>query len=82
MISGPTDQPTYEKIFETKHHLTSKATAEEFGFEYGATDNSEDLKILIQTFFDESNGPKLIEYFSDAYTNTEDFKAFKKRFTE
>ncbi len=80
MIPGPTNQPTYERIFETKHQLTAEATAKEFGMEYQAATDIASLEELLKDFFNLSNGPKVIEFFSDAESNTHTFNQFKSLF--
>ena len=81
MIPGPTDQPAYENIFETKHTLNAKSTANEFNMHYQAAFEIESFKKALENFFEPSNQCKVLEYFTDAAGNTESFNAFKKLFT-
>ncbi len=81
MIPGPTDQPAYESIFETKHDLNAKATAKEFGMDYQAAFEIDSFKKALDSFFEASSQAKVLEYFTDAQNNSESFKAFKNLFT-
>lgn len=81
MIPGPTDQPAYENIFETKHTLNAKSTANEFNMHYQAAFEIESFKKALENFFEPSSQCKVLEYFTDAAGNTESFNAFKKLFT-
>ncbi|MBO3700494.1 2-succinyl-5-enolpyruvyl-6-hydroxy-3-cyclohexene-1-carboxylic-acid synthase [Roseivirga sp. E12] len=78
MIKGPQDQPDYDKLFETDQPLTAENTARDYNFEYLSCTDLGGLTNALKGFYQPSEGPKVIEVFSDSKQNTEIFEAFKK----
>ncbi|MBI0400220.1 2-succinyl-5-enolpyruvyl-6-hydroxy-3-cyclohexene-1-carboxylic-acid synthase [Cyclobacterium marinum] len=78
MIDGPSKLPELDEYFETKQKLNGKFLAEEFNFHYRGVTGMGDLLSELQTFFDKSLNPKLLEIKCDSETNTNTLKMIKE----
>jgi len=61
----------FEEFFETKHNMTAKQLCEQFGFEYHTANNTISVKEQLTSFFNISEGPKLLEIFTPSMVNDE-----------
>ncbi|MGI9544124.1 MAG: 2-succinyl-5-enolpyruvyl-6-hydroxy-3-cyclohexene-1-carboxylic-acid synthase, partial [Cyclobacteriaceae bacterium] len=61
LIDGPSDQPELENYFETNQKLSAKNTAEDYNFEYAVCGDSKGFQDSLESFFDQSDRPKIIE---------------------
>lgn len=71
IIPGPEDSGVVETVFETRHHLTAEYLAEMFGFEYIPVKNQEELNSALETFYSDSNRPKIMEINTSEIENAE-----------
>jgi 2-succinyl-5-enolpyruvyl-6-hydroxy-3-cyclohexene-1-carboxylate synthase len=69
ILPGHKNTKNFDTYFETKHDLTASHLCEMYNFEYLAADNEKDLKNTLETFFQETNSPKLLEVFTPGITN-------------
>ena len=77
LIDGPNSQPELEDFFLTPHHQTAKNMSEDFGLEYYFCKNHLELEELLNTFFEPSERPKIVEISSDIAENSKIFREFK-----
>jgi 2-succinyl-5-enolpyruvyl-6-hydroxy-3-cyclohexene-1-carboxylate synthase len=82
LIDGPSRLPELEEYFETHQKLTAQRTAEDAGFQYLQARNETALQVHLQTFFEASEAPKLLEVFTDKRLNAEVWKNFKEGLKE
>ena len=61
--------PRFEDFLETKHNRTAQPIALENHFEYLAAHSSDELAECLNSFFDESASPKLLEVFTPSDQN-------------
>ncbi len=80
MIKGPQDQPDYDKLFQTNQPLSAENTSRDYNFDYQACSDLNGLNVALESFFQSSDKPKLIEVFSESKKNTDIFNEFKKMF--
>lgn len=78
MIDGPSKLPELDEYFETKQKLDGKHLADEFNFQYQIVKSMDELQSGLQTFFDKSLNPKLLEIKCDSETNTNTLKMIKE----
>ncbi|GAB2989743.1 2-succinyl-5-enolpyruvyl-6-hydroxy-3-cyclohexene-1-carboxylic-acid synthase [Cyclobacterium sediminis] len=78
MIDGPSKLPELDEYFETKQKLDGKNLADEFNFQYQLVKSMDGLQSGLQTFFDKSLNPKLLEIKCDSETNTNTLKMIKE----
>ena len=71
ILPGNKNTENFDTYFETKHNLTAKHLSEMYGFEYFSVSNESDLQQQLDTFFDRSKKPKLIEIFTPRTINDE-----------
>lgn len=81
LIDGPSKQPELEEFFETKQKLVASHLAAEFGFHYALVRNQEELEAAIQTFYEPSLKPKIIEIETSSSKNAEILKEVKSTIT-
>ncbi|MEI6882660.1 MAG: thiamine pyrophosphate-binding protein, partial [Bacteroidota bacterium] len=77
LIDGPNSQPELEDFFLTPHHQTAKNMSEDFGLDYYFCKNHLELEELLNTFFEPSERPKIVEISSDIAENSKIFREFK-----
>jgi 2-succinyl-5-enolpyruvyl-6-hydroxy-3-cyclohexene-1-carboxylate synthase len=77
LIDGPNSQPELEDFFLTPHHQTAKNMSEDFGLDYYFRKNHLELEELLNTFFEPSERPKIVEISSDIVENSKIFREFK-----
>ena len=78
MIDGPSKLPELNEYFETKQKLNGENLADEFNFQYLIVKSMDELQSGLQTFFDKSLSPKLLEVKCDSETNTNTLKMIKE----
>ncbi|MEQ9403794.1 MAG: 2-succinyl-5-enolpyruvyl-6-hydroxy-3-cyclohexene-1-carboxylic-acid synthase [Cyclobacteriaceae bacterium] len=82
LIDGPSRLPELEEYFETRHDRTAKNICEENSIEYTLVDNMNDLKVTLDSFYDQSPKAKLLEIKTTPEINQKEFKAFKNGINE
>ncbi|MFK7833806.1 MAG: 2-succinyl-5-enolpyruvyl-6-hydroxy-3-cyclohexene-1-carboxylate synthase [Winogradskyella sp.] len=81
ILPGHKDTENFDYFFETKHHLNSKQLCDMFGFEYIEAKDDKQLHVELESFYNESQKPKLLEVFTPARSNDKillDFFKFVK----
>ena len=77
MIPGPQKQPELQKLFLTNQKLSAVDLANEFNMHYQECYSHEELELGLESFFEKSDHPKIIEVHSVVSDNTRIFEAFK-----
>lgn len=67
-IPGPQTTNALD-FFETPHQLTARHLCNMFDFEYFATNNNQELTHSLNSFYDKSDKPKLLEIFTPQKLN-------------
>lgn len=78
MIDGPAEQPELEEYFETQQKLNAKSLAAEMGFEYCLVRDAAALEDCLETFFQKSLRPKIVEIESSSENNTRTLKTLNE----
>lgn len=71
ILPGHKNTENFDAFFETKHNLTAKQLCAMYGFEYNTAKNKEELSTKLNTFYSNSNKPKLLEIFTPSKINDE-----------
>lgn len=69
ILPGHKNTDNFDTYFETKHHLTAKHLCEMHGIEYHKASEELILEDTLQSFYDNSKKPKLLEIFTPARLN-------------
>lgn len=77
LIDGPAMLPELEEFFETEQKLSAGNLAMEFGFEYSPVHATEELERALDSFYEKSIRPKILEVFSESKLNSEILKTVK-----
>ena len=70
IIPGPDTSSALEKYFVTHHNRTARLLAEEYHFEYQEVCTQTELEEALNTFFNDSDKPKLLEINTKKYNNS------------
>lgn len=70
MIKGPSAQPELEEYFETVQRLDASFLAKEHDFEYVQVQEEKELIEALETFYQPSIKPKILEITSESPKNT------------
>ncbi|NRR92640.1 2-succinyl-5-enolpyruvyl-6-hydroxy-3-cyclohexene-1-carboxylic-acid synthase [Winogradskyella undariae] len=69
ILPGHKDTENFDRYFETKHHLSAKQLCNMYDFEYGLAKDQKELDDQLDSFYNESKQPKLLEIFTPSQTN-------------
>ncbi|TLP77589.1 2-succinyl-5-enolpyruvyl-6-hydroxy-3-cyclohexene-1-carboxylic-acid synthase [Maribacter sp. ACAM166] len=69
ILPGKENSDDFETYFETRHELNAEHLCSMFGFDYHTTNSSDTLQDQLNSFFDDSGRPKLLEVFTPALIN-------------
>ncbi len=69
ILPGDKSDKHFETFFETPHQLTAEHLCKMYALEYEQTDNLNDLRNKLATFFDNSDRPKLLEIHTPRLEN-------------
>lgn len=78
IIDGPAKLPEADEYFITRQKLNAKKLCEEFGFSWLSLDGRRKLKNLLLDLNDFDGQTKILEFESDASTNTSIFTSLKQ----
>jgi 2-succinyl-5-enolpyruvyl-6-hydroxy-3-cyclohexene-1-carboxylate synthase len=78
LIDGPQQMPELGEFLETKHQREAELLAKDMGVEYAAASNYAELAKELESFYNRSNKPKVLEVFTKAEINTQVFNTFKQ----
>lgn len=71
IIPGPENSGLVEEVFETRHQLNAKPLAELFGFEYSLITSMDELNLQLETFYSDSDRPKIMEINTSEIENAQ-----------
>jgi len=71
ILPGHKNTENFDSYFETKHQLKAKHLCEMFGFQYDEASDKTSLKKRLESFYDASDQPKLLEVFTPSRHNDE-----------
>lgn len=69
ILPGAKDVTHFDEFFETKHNLSAASLANEFGFEYSKAESMETMAMALESFYTESDTPKILEIFTPSQLN-------------
>ena len=69
ILPGDKNSELFSTYFETKHNLSAKQLSEMYGFHYSEISEAKDLKERIAHFFNQNEGPSLLEIFTPSTVN-------------
>jgi len=64
ILLGPKNTENFDTFFETKHSLTAKYLCEMYSIDYERVIDEDELISNLETFYNESERPKLLEVFT------------------
>lgn len=71
ILPGDKDSETFDTYFETVHDLKAKPLCDMYGFEYTSATTSEEIEAALNSFFDTSEKPRVLEIFTPRKVNDE-----------
>ena len=71
ILPGHKNTENFDTYFETNHNLTAEHLCNMYGFDYDAASNELELLDKLNSFYLESNKPKLLEIFTPKHVNDE-----------
>lgn len=69
ILPGHKNTDNFDTYFETKHNLNASDLSKMFGFEYTTAQNEADLSKALDSFYNTSDKPKLLEIFTPSTKN-------------
>jgi len=69
ILPGQEDTQNFETYFETKHQLNAEYLSRQYGFEYELVKDEKNLSKSLKTFYDTSDGPKILEILTPRLMN-------------
>ncbi|MCM5663546.1 2-succinyl-5-enolpyruvyl-6-hydroxy-3-cyclohexene-1-carboxylic-acid synthase [Galbibacter mesophilus] len=71
ILPGEKDSKNFDDYFETTHQLNAKGICETFNIDYMSVSSENELVTALQTFYNVSNKPSLLEVFTPRKINDE-----------
>ncbi|MFI1773540.1 2-succinyl-5-enolpyruvyl-6-hydroxy-3-cyclohexene-1-carboxylic-acid synthase [Thalassobellus citreus] len=71
ILPGHKNTENFDTYFETNHNLTAKHLCAMYGIEYITASNKATLDISLESFYEKSTKPKLLEIFTPKHLNDE-----------
>lgn len=78
LIEGPQHMPELGEFLETKHQRNASLLAKDMNVEYEAASNYDELNIALESFYNPSNKPKILEVFTNTEINAQIFNEYKQ----
>ncbi|MDG1660833.1 MAG: thiamine pyrophosphate-dependent enzyme, partial [Winogradskyella sp.] len=69
ILPGHKNTDNFDTYFETKHNLNASDLSKMFGFDYTSVKNDAELSTALDSFYDVSDNPKLLEIFTPSTEN-------------
>lgn len=69
ILPGHKNTENFDTYFETKHHLTAKQLCDMYGFDYKVAKDKTELDHQLESFYQVSKQPKLLEVFTPSRSN-------------
>ncbi len=69
ILPGQKDTANFDCYFETKHHLSASHLCKMYGFQYVSANDQDELNTALETFYADSDTPKLLEVFTPSQLN-------------
>jgi len=79
LIEGPSSLPELEEYFETRQSLNAEQLASEHGFDYYLAKNESAIRRVLETFYEPSPKPKILEIVSTSQDNAAIYKNINTR---
>jgi 2-succinyl-5-enolpyruvyl-6-hydroxy-3-cyclohexene-1-carboxylate synthase len=71
ILPGHKNTENFDRFFETKHNLNAQQLCNMYGFDYIKVNDNSSLKNSLETFYNDSKQPKLLEIFTPSRSNDE-----------
>ena len=71
ILPGNKNSENFDRFFETVHEMSAKPVCEQYNFEYVKASSKEEIASNLETFFNNSARPKLLEIFTPRKLNDE-----------
>lgn len=82
ILPGNKNTANFDTYFETKHSLTAKHLCEMYGITYTSAADEANLKMSLDSFFNDTSKPKLLEIFTPRTLNDELLIGYFKYFID
>ncbi len=69
ILPGHKDTENFDTYFETKHGLKAKSICDMYNLEYTTAKDKQSLSAALDSFYKESDRPKLLEIFTSSHIN-------------
>ncbi|SDT02579.1 2-succinyl-5-enolpyruvyl-6-hydroxy-3-cyclohexene-1-carboxylic-acid synthase [Winogradskyella sediminis] len=69
ILPGAKNTENFDRFFETKHHLSAKQLSDMYGFDYNSAKDEKELDAQLETFYQDTQRPKLLEIFTPSRVN-------------
>ncbi len=64
ILPGHKNTDNFDTYFETKHHLKAHQLCDMYGFQYVKASSENELQLQLNSFYDDTEQPKLLEIFT------------------
>ncbi len=71
ILPGHKNTDNFDTYFETKHHLDAQHLCKMYGFSYCKANDENTLQAELESFYNQSKQPKLLEIFTPSRINDE-----------
>ena len=71
ILPGHKNTENFDTYFETKHNLTASQLCEMYNLEYVSVSNEDNLRVGLETFFNSSTRPRVLEIATPSTKNDE-----------
>ena len=78
MIKGPSGSPAFEEHFFTENKFKAEGLAKTFGLNYFKAEDEQSLETVLPDFYATQQKTALLEIFTDAETNSQQFRQLFK----
>lgn len=78
LIEGPQQMPELGEFLETRHQRNASLLAKDMNVEYESASNYDELNTALESFYNPSNKPKILEVFTKTEINTQIFNEYKQ----
>ncbi|MCO6175748.1 2-succinyl-5-enolpyruvyl-6-hydroxy-3-cyclohexene-1-carboxylic-acid synthase [Flavobacterium sp. NRK F10] len=79
ILPGHKETQTFNRYFETSHHLTAEYLAGMFGFQYQKAANEEEFEVALDKMFQQNTKPQIVEVFTPEKENDLILKEYFKK---
>lgn len=76
ILPGAKEVAPFETFLETPHNRNARFMAQEFGFQYVEAGDMSGVKAALQSFFEPSTAPRILEVFTPSHINDQVLNAY------